>query len=469
MASTSRRSDQGSGSSDQDAGAVSSTPPDAALGVWLSWMKGHMGPAGGPGLAVPGEHWLMGPDAAAGKMLSAGTEQLRTMLAGDPLLTSIDRMWNANPLHDVIPVDWAEVVRALRTVWLRSHGRSRPGRDRGLAELNAQGLELRRRGLEQRRRPLAGPGAAPRSRSGLGAGDKRFDAPEWHTNPAYRTLKDMYLLASDFLLKQVEAEDLEPAERERLRFHLQQFVNATSPTLLLLSNPAALRRAMETGGASLADGARNLLNDLKEGRLSMVDATAFEPGRNLAITPGKVVYRNRLIELIQYAPQTEKVHAVPLLFLPPWINKFYILDMQPKNSFVRYLVQQGFTVFMISWKNPDASMEGITFEDYMRDGPLAAAEVDPRDHRQPDGEPGRLLHRRHAPDPDPGLPGRPRDKRVRDGDLHGLDAGLRQGRRDRRLHGRALDRLHRAADDGARLSRQPRDGEHVQPACARTT
>ena len=185
----------------------------------------------------------------------------------------------------------------------------------------------------------------------------------------------MYLLASDFLLKQAEAEDLEPAERERLVFHLQQFVNAMSPTLLLLSNPAALRRVLETGGASLADGARNLLNDLHEGRLSMVDATAFAPGRNLAMTPGKVVYRNRLIELIQYTPQTEQTYAVPLLFIPPWINKFYILDMQPKNSFVRYLLQQGFSVFMISWKNPDASMEGITFEDYMTDGPLAASEV----------------------------------------------------------------------------------------------
>jgi polyhydroxyalkanoate synthase len=184
----------------------------------------------------------------------------------------------------------------------------------------------------------------------------------------------MYLLASDFLLKQAEADDLDPAERERMTFHLQQFVNATSPTLLLLSNPAALRRAMETGGASIADGARNLLGDLKEGRLSMVDATAFAPGRNLALTPGKVVFRNRLIELIQYAPETEQVREVPLLFLPPWINKYYILDMQPKNSMVRYLVQQGFTVFVVSWKNPDASMEGITFEDYMSDGPLAASE-----------------------------------------------------------------------------------------------
>ena len=373
MASTSRRSNQGSGSSDQDAGAVSSTPPDAALGVWLSWMKGHMGPAGGPGLAVPGEHWLMGPDAAAGKMLSAGTEQLRTMLAGDPLLAAIDRMWNANPLHDVIPVDWAEVARALRTVWLRSL--ADPGRAITAAvELNAKAWNAAIEAWNSATNRWLGQGQTT-TRSGLGAGDKRFEAPEWHNNPAYRTLKDMYLLASDYLLNEVEAGDYEPAERERLRFHLQQFVNATSPTLLLLSNPAALRRVMETGGASLADGVRNLLDDLKEGRLSMVDETAFEPGRNLAVSPGKVVFRNRLIELIQYAPETEQVHAVPLLFLPPWINKFYILDLQPKNSMVRHLVQQGFTVFVISWKNPDASMEGITFEDYMQDGPLAAAEV----------------------------------------------------------------------------------------------
>ena len=216
-------------------------------------------------------------------------------------------------------------------------------------------------------------GATPNASPGLQ--DKRFDAPEWHSNPVYRTIKDLYLLASNFLLEESQAEDLDPAERERLRFHLEQFVNATSPTLLLLANPAALRRAMETGGASIADGVRNLLHDVEEGRLTMVDPDAFAPGRNLAVTPGKVVFRNRLIELIQYTPRTEQVFEVPLLFIPPWINKYYILDMQPKNSFIGYMVEQGFTVFVISWKNPDASMEEITFEDYMRDGPLAAAAV----------------------------------------------------------------------------------------------
>jgi polyhydroxyalkanoate synthase len=168
---------------------------------------------------------------------------------------------------------------------------------------------------------------------------------------------------------------MDEAERRRLDFHLRQFVDAMSPTLLLASNPAALRRAMETGGASLANGARNLLDDLKEGRLSMVDAKAFAPGRNLALSPGKVVHRNRLIELIQYEPMTETAHRTPLLVIPPWINKFYILDLQPRNSMVRHLVSQGFTVFMVSWKNPDTSMEDTSFEDYMDLGPLEASDV----------------------------------------------------------------------------------------------
>jgi len=144
---------------------------------------------------------------------------------------------------------------------------------------------------------------------------------------------------------------------------------------MLMSNPAALRKAIETGGASVAAGARNLLADINAERLSMVDAEAFAPGRNLALTPGKVIHRNRLIELIQYAPTTEKVHKTPLLILPPWINKYYILDMQPKTSLVRYLVAQGFTVFVVSWKNPDPSMDMIGIEDYMDLGPLEASDV----------------------------------------------------------------------------------------------
>jgi polyhydroxyalkanoate synthase len=189
-------------------------------------------------------------------------------------------------------------------------------------------------------------------------GDKRFAAPEWQQNPAFRILRDLYLLASEALLQGAPAtKGQDDVEEQRIKFHLRQFVDAMSPSLMLFSNPAALRRVIETGGASIADGLRNLLDDLKQGRLSMVDATAFAPGRNLAMTPGKVVHRNKLIELIQYAPKTDQVYATPVLLIPPWINKYYVLDLQPKNSMIAYLVSQGFTVFVISWKNPDASME----------------------------------------------------------------------------------------------------------------
>ncbi|MGO8914453.1 MAG: PHA/PHB synthase family protein [Stellaceae bacterium] len=216
--------------------------------------------------------------------------------------------------------------------------------------------------------------AAPAKPEGAEA-DRRFDAPEWEQHPFFRLLKQSYLALSKHLLQEAERQTADPAERQRLVFHLRQFFDAMSPTSFLPTNPAALRKAWETGGGSATDGLRNLLDDLRQGQLSMTDTAAFAPGRNLATTPGKVVYRNRLIELIQYAPMTAQTYAVPLLFIPPWINKFYILDLQPKNSLVQFLLEQGFSVFMISWKNPDASMEAITFEEYMTDGPLAASDV----------------------------------------------------------------------------------------------
>jgi len=207
------------------------------------------------------------------------------------------------------------------------------------------------------------------------AADRRFEAPEWEQHPFFRVLKQCYLAIAAQLREEADREVPDPTERHRLMFHVQQLIDATSPTLFLPTNPAALRKALETGGGSVADGLRNLVADLREGRMTMTDTEAFAPGKNLAITQGKVVYRNRLIELIQYAPLTTQTYAVPLLFIPPWINKFYILDLQPKNSLVRFLVEHGFSVFMISWKNPDASMQGIAFEDYMTDGPLTASDA----------------------------------------------------------------------------------------------
>ena len=351
------------------------SPPEM-LGLWTSWLESlstlardmATAPGSPPGQAA----WQMSPD-----QLTAGLQQIGETAAKDSILGSIlratDEALNANPLRKVIPVDWAEIARALRTLWLRSI--SRPEKAMAAAaDFNMQQGQILMDAWNEAWRRWSGLARA--EPAAPGSADKRFAALEWRDNPVYRTLKELYLLASDWLLRQAsEAEDLSPAERQNLDFHLRQFVDAMSPTLLLASNPVALRRAVETGGASLAEGMRNLMRDLKEGRLSMVDAEAFTPGRNLALSPGKVVYRNKLIELIQYEPKGGTVHQVPLLMLPPWINKYYILDLQPKNSMVRRLVEQGFTVFMVSWRNPDASLENTTIEDYVDLGPLAASDV----------------------------------------------------------------------------------------------
>src|SRR4051794_34867837 len=342
----------------REPGGVGGNPdPEAMLASLASWTAAMPASQGASMLS----------DAAVAEAL----RQAKALIDRDPLLKSADSMWNANPMRDVIPVDWAEVARALRVVWLQSL--TDPAAT--LASATALGANVFRAALdawgEAGKRWL---GEAPPE--GKPATDKRFAAPEWQANPVFRTLKESYLLASEWLLQRGKAAPgLDEAERHRLEFHLRQFVDAMSPTLLLASNPVALKRAMETGGASLANGARTLGGDLQAGRLSMVDENAFAPGRNLAMTPGKVVHRNKLVELIQYTPQTPNVHARPLLILPPWINKFYIMDMQPKNSLVDFLVKQGFTTFVVSWRNPDASMEDTTIEDYMELGVLATSDV----------------------------------------------------------------------------------------------
>jgi polyhydroxyalkanoate synthase len=350
--------------------------PEMMLGLWTPWVAYVSKLASDMG-ATPGRAPPPAPQQTSPDQITGDPQQFEELAAKESILDSIldasDDALNANPLRQIIPVDWAEIARALRTVWLRSV--SQPERAMAAAAdfSMRQGQSWIDTWDEAWRRWC---GLARPEPAASGGADKRFAAPEWQGNPVYHTLKELYLIASDWLLRQAsEVEDLSPAERQHLEFHLRQFVDAMSPTLLLASNPVALRRAVETGGASLAEGMRNLAHDLEEGRLTMVDAAAFAPGRNLALSPGKVVYRNKLIELIQYEPKGETVHRVPLLILPPWINKFYILDLQPKNSMVRHLVEHGFTVFMVSWRNPDASMEGTTIEDYVDLGPLAASDA----------------------------------------------------------------------------------------------
>jgi polyhydroxyalkanoate synthase len=190
-------------------------------------------------------------------------------------------------------------------------------------------------------------------------------------------MRDTYLATSEFITGLVEkAEGVDEFTKRKASFFIKQAVDAASPSNFLMTNPAALREMFKTHGESLLKGIDNFAQDMERGHgmlsISQVDRSAFEVGVNIATTPGKVVFRNRVLELIQYSPATESVYATPVLIFPPWINKFYILDLQPKNSLIKWMVDQGFTVFVVSWVNPDESMAEMTFEDYMREGIYAA-------------------------------------------------------------------------------------------------
>ncbi|WPZ30421.1 class I poly(R)-hydroxyalkanoic acid synthase [Sulfitobacter sp. OXR-159] len=209
--------------------------------------------------------------------------------------------------------------------------------------------------------------------------DKRFANPLWQTHPYFNFIKQQYLINAEALRQAVEdAQDMEPAEKKRLVYFSQQIIAMMSPTNFLATNPDVLERAVETEGESLVKGLENLIADLEANNgelvVKLADDSAFELGRNIATTPGKVVFRNRMFELIQYTPSTEEVHKTPLLIFPPWINKFYILDLKAQNSLVKWLVDQGHTLFVVSWVNPDVSYAQIGMEDYVEEGYLAAIE-----------------------------------------------------------------------------------------------
>jgi polyhydroxyalkanoate synthase len=205
--------------------------------------------------------------------------------------------------------------------------------------------------------------------------DPRFRAKEWNELPWFDYLRRSYALSARWLDELINALPLDASERRRLAFFGRQFIDAAAPTNFAFTNPEVIRRAMETGGESLSKGLANLTSDIEKGRIAMSDESAFAPGRNLALTRGSVVYQNDLIQLLQYAPVTAKVHQRPLLVVPPFINKFYILDLQPQNSYVRHCVKQGWTVFMISWRNADASMAHLNWDDYIVDGVHAAMDA----------------------------------------------------------------------------------------------
>ncbi len=212
-----------------------------------------------------------------------------------------------------------------------------------------------------------------------GPKDRRFSNPLWDTHPYFNFIKQQYMISSKAIEDAVDAlEDLDPVDRKRIDYFAHQIIDMMAPTNFLATNPDALERAVATEGESLVKGLENLVRDveLNNGNLvvTLADRDAFKVGQNIGTAEGSVVYRNRLFELIQYKPTTETVHKTPLIIFPPWINKFYILDLKPANSLIRWIVDQGFTLFVVSWKNPDASYADVGMDTYVEEGYLTAIE-----------------------------------------------------------------------------------------------
>ena len=223
-------------------------------------------------------------------------------------------------------------------------------------------------------------GQTPEPVAAPAQGDNRFKDEDWQNNFVFDYIKQSYLIAARHIHDVVSGIDGLPGEsKKKVDFFTRQYVDALSPSNFALTNPQVLRETMKSGGTNLVKGLKNLLEDLDEGdgqlRIKMTDEKAFRIGHNVATTPGKVVFQNDLMQLIQFNPSTETVFRQPLLIIPPWINKYYILDLREKNSFIRWAVEQGHTVFVVSWVNPDARLANKNFEDYMIEGPLAALEA----------------------------------------------------------------------------------------------
>ena len=243
-----------------------------------------------------------------------------------------------------------------------------------IAELQADYLK----GLYQLTEHIIKSAAGGRSEGGVEtprAVIVRFNGAEWQENALYSILKQYYLLNSRYCTDFVEALDMDEKEKHRLRFFTRQFVEAMSPTNFIATNPDVIKLATDTEGQSLKAGLDNLMADLGKGNLTITDESAFEVGKDVATSKGAVVFENDLFQLIQYAPATEEVAARPLLIVPPCINKFYILDLQPANSFVRFAIEHGLTVFMVSWRNPDESCGHVRWDDYVEQGAMRAIEI----------------------------------------------------------------------------------------------
>src|SRR5581483_10787286 len=249
----------------------------------------------------------------------------------NPWMILLRQLWEAHPFSRVFPLDPVAVTRAFQLIWLdtlrnpvRTWSNYNDFVQRYTQIMIVTSLKFWGKGWEL---PVV---IEPEK------GDKRFSDPDWQLNPVFDFLKQSYLLIATTMLNAAsQIEGLDANQRRKLIFYLRQFLDAISPTNTLFTNPQVVHETIQSGGQNLVRGMEHLMRDIQAGQVKMTDTEAFAPGRNLAITSGQVIYRNKLIELIQYAPSTEKVYAIPLLFIPPWINKYYILDMQPQNSLVK--------------------------------------------------------------------------------------------------------------------------------------
>jgi polyhydroxyalkanoate synthase len=275
-----------------------------------------------------------------------------------------------------IESDHAEVVDLIKTLGkVAEYWLSDPQRAFALqSSLGKSWLDLWAHSAKRLAGEGSPPVAVPEAR------DKRFNDPEWSNNQFFDFLKQAYLLTVQWANRLVEdAEGLDPLTRQKAEFYIRQIINAVAPSNFVLTNPELLRDTLSSNAHNLARGMHMLAEDIVAGggdlRIRQTDTSSFEVGRNLAVTPGKVIFKNDLMQLIQYAPATEKVLKRPVLIVPPWINKFYVLDLTPDKSFIKWCVDQGLTVFVISWVNPDAHLARKTFEHYMREGPLASLDA----------------------------------------------------------------------------------------------
>ena len=298
----------------------------------------------------------------------------RAMESSGQALAAYLKPRQTGEVRDKPPNELGEVIKTFSVIaeyWLSDKERaSSLQMQLGKDYLDLWGSAVRRMAGEADAKPAIAP--APR--------DKRFQDPEWKSNQFFDFILQLYLLTSKWAQQLVnDADGIDPHTRKKAEFYVQQITNALAPSNFVLTNPEVLRATVETNGDNLVRGMKMLAEDIEAGhgtlKIRQSDSSNLEVGVNMATTPGKVIYQNELMQLIQYSPSTENVLRTPLLIVPPWINKFYILDLRPEKSYIKWCVDQGITVFVISWVNPDKELGKKTWADYMTEGPLTAMDV----------------------------------------------------------------------------------------------